>query len=1144
MNVFELQASISLQTQQFVNAIRQAIENGNKLNDNLKKMRQPTEDEQKQLDALKNRLEMSKDATSKAADKVKELTEKFNESAKETGLTSEETKKYAKELEDAEKQLERSQKSEERVTRQLEELEHSLEETTDDVDELGDQSEKSGDKVSMFGEVLKANLASEAIKAGLNFTIEALKQIGSAVGGFIKSSVQEGMAFDSAMSRVSATMGMSMDQMLQQTGSVELAWGTFTGNLRDFAKEMGANTAFTATQAADALNYMALAGYDVQTSMTMLPNVMSLAAAGGFDLARASDMVTDTQTAFGLSLGRTSVMVDEMAKAASTGNTNVEQLGDAFLTVGGLAKELNGGFVTLKDGTQKEVDGLQELEIALVGMANAGIKGSEAGTHMRNMLTKLSGPTDEGTLLLESMGVAVFDTEGKMRSLSDIFGELNESMGKMTQQEKIQAITKLFNARDLSSAEALLGAIDQDWDRIGESILNASYNFSEVNEALKNSGVQWEKYEETAWMANGGIAELTDQIKYNLADQQLSVEETADFIASEYDLAAQDAIAAVQAVNDTLNAKSSANSMAEEQLNNLSGAITYFESALSGAKLAISDGISPELTAFVRLGTQQLTELTNVFNKEGISGVIDKMPDIFNQWIDAITDFVSNMAEKIDISKVLTSIAKALTTIIGQIPGIIKNVIPQLLAGAIEAADIIVNGFFDTINELFTPQNMTGFFTSLLDIIGKLGEFIGKNVGGLIDAAVAIVDALAESFDSPEVVTKIFDTAASLVRSLVDGLTGGNHLQKLLDAALNITLMMQKVFMEPNVIESVTEAAAIIVSELAKGILQALPQIANSLAGFAKNVVDYIISYDWSAAADGFVSGFMAGFDLMDWSFLDDVEQKWVDFWDSIVNYWRPVYDKWVGFWEGFGEYLYDAIHKIIKSIANFFSEIWNNYLDFWGNIGGKLYDEIENIAAKLDQWWSDIATKTANMVSDVLAWFQNIPDKLSQMASDAWKWGSDMLQNFISGIRSKLPDLSSIVSSGVAGKIANLIGHSHPKEGPLAKDYTWMPDMMQLFADGIRDNAGKVEDEITSLAESMRPDLDYTATVSAGYGSVSPYSAYTGASAAGVSPSIETIVSLLNGILVATQAGHYVSVSDIDTSLGRRQAAEIRRGI
>lgn len=303
--------------------------------------------------------------------------------------------------------------------------------------------------------------------------ISTMGIIGEQISGFMTQSVEVGKGFDRSMSQVAATMGNTMDEMGNEVGSVQTQFGSFSGTLREFAQYMGSNTAFSATQAADALNYMALAGYNTQQSMEMLPNVLNLAAAGGFDLARASDMVTDTQTAFGITSKRTTQMVDEMAKAASTGNTSVEQLGDAFLTVGGLAKELNGGMVTLSDGTTASTDGVQELEIALTAMANAGVKGSEAGTHMRNMLMKLSSPTAEGAKQMEKLGVNVFDANGKMRSLSDIFGELNTSMSTLTQEEKIQAISDLFNARDLSSAEALLAAVSQDWDHIGEAILNA-----------------------------------------------------------------------------------------------------------------------------------------------------------------------------------------------------------------------------------------------------------------------------------------------------------------------------------------------------------------------------------------------------------------------------------------------------------------------------------------------------------------------------------------------------------------------------------------------------------------------------------------------------------------------------------------------
>jgi TP901 family phage tail tape measure protein len=303
--------------------------------------------------------------------------------------------------------------------------------------------------------------------------VEALAATTAALTAFAGASVKTGMEFDKSMSQVAATLGLTMGELETQVGQVDLAWGTFTGNLREYAQEMGANTAFSATQCADALNYMALAGYDVQTSMEMLPNVLNLAAAGAMDLATASDMVTDTQTAFGISLERTNQMVDEMAKAASTGNTSVQQLGDAFLVVGGLAQELNGGIVYLSDGTTQAVDGLQELEIALTGMANAGIKGSEAGTHMRNMIMKLSSPTDKGAEAMERLGVNVFDAEGNMRSLAEIFNDLNIGLSTLSQGDKLTAISEIFNARDIASAESLLNAIDQDWDKIGESILDA-----------------------------------------------------------------------------------------------------------------------------------------------------------------------------------------------------------------------------------------------------------------------------------------------------------------------------------------------------------------------------------------------------------------------------------------------------------------------------------------------------------------------------------------------------------------------------------------------------------------------------------------------------------------------------------------------
>lgn len=258
---------------------------------------------------------------------------------------------------------------------------------------------------------------------------------------FIGDSVQTGMGFDSAMSQVAATMGKTTAEIAE---------------LRDYAKEMGAETAFSATQSAEALNFMALAGYDANTSMKMLPNVMNLAAAGGMELARASDMITDSQTALGLSLSETETLVDQMAKTSSTTNTSVSQLGDAMLTIGGTAKTLSGG--------------TDELNQVLGIMADNGIKAGEAGTHLRNIILAMQPTTKDAIAAFDELGFSAYDSQGDLREMSDIFGELSEKTADMTSQERQDIIGKIFNKTDLSTVNALLDTSAERWDEVAEAI--------------------------------------------------------------------------------------------------------------------------------------------------------------------------------------------------------------------------------------------------------------------------------------------------------------------------------------------------------------------------------------------------------------------------------------------------------------------------------------------------------------------------------------------------------------------------------------------------------------------------------------------------------------------------------------------------
>ena len=667
----------------------------------------------------------------------------------------------------------------------------------------------------------KANGFGGTIAKGLGGVAKvgaaALTAATGATIAFGKSAVDAGKSFDSSMSQVAATMGLTMEEMETQVGATETSFGSFEGTLRDFAQYMGANTAFSATEAADALNYMALAGYDAQTSMNMLPNVLSLAAAGSFDLARASDMITDTQTAFGISLDRTSLMVDEMAKAASTGNTSVEQLGDAFLVVGGLAQELNGGVVNLADGTQATADGVQELEIALTAMANAGVKGSEAGTHMRNMLLKLSSPTDDGASALRSLGVEIFDTEGNMRSLKDIFQDMSNTMngdvgpaleefyakfegmsekgildefekspedfeflgttiidstGKLrdfnevfnelkdgiSQESKIQLISDMFNTRDIAAAEALLNAVEQDWDKIGESILHAS--------------------------DDGGAA-----------------------------------------------AK-----MAKTQLDNLAGDLTLFDSALEGAKIAISDQLTPTLRDFVKLGTRGLSDVTLAFKEGGLSGAMESV----GTWIsDALNMIIKKLPQAVEAgAQLLTAVVNGIAENVPQIAtagieivtslanSIIQN-LPTLISSALEAVLAFAVGLGEALPELIPAA---------VDMIIAIAENLIDNVDKIIEAAIAIMIGLAEGIINalPRLIEKIPTILSSIVDALLKGIpefgrAGGELLGSIVR---NL----------PEIIVKIVKAIPPIIAAIAKAIVGGIPSIMqagmNLIGGLGKGIVD------------------------------------------------------------------------------------------------------------------------------------------------------------------------------------------------------------------------------------------------------------------------------------------------------------------
>ena len=318
-----------------------------------------------------------------------------------------------------------------------------------DLERQAGQSAVALQKIAATGEKLKT-VGDNISSAG-----QKLLPVTAGVTALGTAAVSTAANFESSMSQVQATMGITKDAMSTVNGESVNTMDTLSA----LAKKMGSETAFSASECAEALNYLALAGYDTQQMCDTLPTVLNLAAAGGIDLAAASDMVTDAMSALGMGVDEAGTMVDQMAKTASTTNTSVAQLGEGILTIGATAK-------TVKGGTA-------ELNTALGILANNGIKGAEGGTHLRNVILSLQNPTDKAAACMEQLGLDVYDSEGNMRSLNDILGDLNMSMDGMTAAEKSNIIGQIFNKTDLSSVNALLANTGTTWDDLQQSIIDS-----------------------------------------------------------------------------------------------------------------------------------------------------------------------------------------------------------------------------------------------------------------------------------------------------------------------------------------------------------------------------------------------------------------------------------------------------------------------------------------------------------------------------------------------------------------------------------------------------------------------------------------------------------------------------------------------
>lgn len=393
-----------------------------------------------------------------------------------------------------------------KTTRELDSLEDALNESSEAGDDLGDAMEDAGQSAESASggfTVMKGILADLASNA-IQMCISAMKD-------FVTQSIEVGKNFDSAMSEVSAISG---------------ATGKDLQMLRDTAKEYGSTTMFSASEAADALKYMSLAGWDANTSAAALGGVLDLAAASGMELGAASDMVTDYLSAFSMEAEKSGYFADLLAYAQANANTTAEGLGEAYKNC---AANLNAAGQDIETTTA-----------LLSMMANQGLKGSESGTALSAMMRDLTAKMEDGKVQIGDTAVAVMDANGNYRDLTDILKDVEKATEGMGDAERSAALSTTFTSDSIKGLNLIMNAGVDEAAKFEEELRNCDGTAAEMAKTMQDNlggdltslssqfeGVQIALYEKFEPALRKGVEVLSELLK----GVQFVIDHSSEFIA-------------------------------------------------------------------------------------------------------------------------------------------------------------------------------------------------------------------------------------------------------------------------------------------------------------------------------------------------------------------------------------------------------------------------------------------------------------------------------------------------------------------------------------------------------------------------------------------------------------------------------------
>ena len=603
---------------------------------------------------------------------------------------------------------------------QLDELDKAMNTTSDSAEELskdldnagkttkdlGENVEQSESKLAKFGEVAK--------KVG-EFALQAFKEMAGQAVDFCKSAVSVGQEFDSSMSQVSATLGMTTDAI---KNNVNGAGDTFE-MLRDKAKEMGASTNFSASQAADGLNTLAMSGYSAKESVEMIEDVLHLSAAGSIDMANAAGYISGAMKGFNDRTKTSAYYADLMAKGATLANTSVAQLGEAMSS--GAA------------GAAAYSQTADSMTVALLRLAEQGEVGSAAGTALSAAMKNLYTPSDKAKKALAELGISAYDTNGKARDFNTVVNELDNSLSKYTEEQQNAYKQSIFGQQGLNAYNKMVvTAIDKqnEWTQaLANCSGEAANQYKTMTDNLQGDIDSWNS------ALDGFKIELSDKLMPTVREFVQFGTESLSSITKAFQENGFDGV--MDALSDSLN----------NGITMITQKLPQFLSVAKTIVLALVKGIANNLPEIVKAALELVTSL--------VTGLLDSLPEL----LPAAVGIVQAVADTITKPDTLTQILDAaLQLLIAMSDGLI-DAIPQLVDAAIQ---IIEN----LIRFLVEPQNISKLVNAGIRVTMALQTGLLNALPKLAEGALKLVLAIGDTI----VHTDWLQVGKNIVDGLWDGL--------------------------------------------------------------------------------------------------------------------------------------------------------------------------------------------------------------------------------------------------------------------------------------------------------------------------------------------------------------------------------------